>query len=63
MKTILTHENFIFKDIFILSQDSKNFQSISKVTFYVFNDNFFYTQVASGYVPDNTDAFFLFLLQ
>ena len=41
----------------------KNFQSISKVTFYVFNDNFFYTQVASAYVPDNADAFFLFLLK
>ena len=29
-------------------------------TFYVLNNNFFYSQVASSYVPNNTDAFFLF---
>ena len=34
------------------------------VTFYVLNNNnVFYTQVASAYIPDNTDASFLFLLQ
>ena len=30
---------------------------------YVLNNNVFYTQVASASVPDNTDAFFLFLPQ
>ena len=33
------------------------------VTFHVLNNNFFYSQIASSYVPDNTDANFLFLLQ
>ena len=46
-----------------MSQDPKNIESSSKVTFYVLNNNFFYTKAASFYVAENTDAFFLFLLQ
>ena len=45
-----------FKTKQILSSDSK-------VIFYMLNNNFFFTQVASAYVPANTDDYFLFLLQ
>ena len=41
----------------------KNLKSDQIVISYVLNRNFFYTQVAFAYVTDNTDAFFLFLLQ
>ena len=52
-----------FKNFCKLSQDPKNLESSSKVTFYVLNNNFFYTKAASFYVPENTDVIFLFLLQ
>ena len=32
----------------------------SIVTFYILNNNFFYTKVAFAYIADNTDAFFFF---
>ena len=38
-------------------------QSNSKVTFYMLSNNFFYLQVTFTYVFDNSDVFFLFLLQ
>ena len=44
----------------MLSQDPKNLQNSSEVTFYMLNNNFPYTQVASAHVRDNTDAFFSF---
>ena len=48
---------------FLLSQDLKNLENGPIVTFYVLNNNFFCAQVASAYVPDDTDTFFLFFLQ
>ena len=44
----------------MLSQDPKNLQNSSEVTFYMLNNNFPYTQVASAHVRDNTDAIFSF---
>ena len=44
----------------MLSQDPKNLQNSSEVTFYMLNNNFPYTQVASAHVRDNTHAFFSF---
>ena len=35
----------------------------TRFVFYVLNNNFFYSQVASFYVLDNADTFYLFLLQ
>ena len=61
IKNRFAHKNFVFKNFFYIVLESQN-QSSSKVTFYVLSNNFFYTEIASAYVPDNTDAFFLFLL-
>ena len=44
-------------------EDKAILLSDSIVIFYVLNNNFFYTQVASVFVPDSIDALFLFLLQ
>ena len=62
-KVFYSSKILTFKNFCILSQDPKNIESSSKVTFYVLNNNFFYTKAASFYVAENTDAFFLFLLQ
>ena len=48
----------------MLSQDPKNLQNSSEVTFYMLNNNFPYTQVASAHVRVIIlTPFFLFLIQ
>ena len=52
-----TFQGLIHKINLIASRSSKQLNS------YVLNNNFFYPQVAFTYILDNTDVFFLFLIQ
>ena len=52
-----TFQGLIHEINLIASRSSKQLNS------YVLNNNFFYPQVAFTYILDNTDAFFLFLIQ